>query len=222
MTCLNIFLCIIPCTTCVGHEDCHQYTCYKSTGKKSAKSLNAKNNTYDNRNNDRHDSRKHHLVKSCCCGDRNAWFVIRFLSTLHDTRFLTELASYFLDHLISSLGNGFHCECWEEECKHTTDKDTDRNTRSKDIDRIQIYCIRIRYKQCKCCKGCGTDRETFTHSCCCVTYRVKLICDLTNWLIQTWHLCNTTGIVSDRSICVNGNCDSCCGKHTNRCKSDSV
>ena len=37
-----------------------------------AKSLNAKNNTYDNRNNDRHDSRKHHLVKSCCCGDRNA------------------------------------------------------------------------------------------------------------------------------------------------------
>ena len=53
-------------------------------------------------------------------------------------------------------------------------------------------------------------------------YRIQRVCDVTNALVQTGHLCDTTSVICDRTVCINGYCTSCCGKHTYGCKCDTV
>ena len=85
-----------------------------------------------------------------------------------------------------------------------------------------MYCFCVRYEQSKCCQGCRSDSKTFTHSCCCVTNGIQFVSDLTNVWIKLGHLCNTTGIVSDRSISIYSYCDGCCRKHSYSGKRDTV
>ena len=87
---------------------------------------------------------------------------------------------------------------------------------------VRLTASCVRNEQCQSCQSCGTDGKTFTHSSCCVTNCIQLICDLTDALIQTGHLGDTAGVVGDRTVSVNCNGDSCCGKHAYCRKSDTV
>ena len=161
-------------------------------------------------------------MKCSCRRDRYARLIIRFFCSFHNSRFLTELTSYFLDHLICCLRYGFHGKCREQECKHSSDKQSDDHTIIQHIDTFQMYCLRIRSKQCQCCQRSRTDCKAFSHSCCCISYRIQFISDFTYRFVQTWHFCDSAGIIGDRTICIHRNCNSSCRKHSHCCQSNSV
>ena len=152
----------------------------KRTCKQAAQCINAQQQTNYQRSCHCHDTGNQHFLQCCCCGNFYAFLVVGLACTLHDAGDGTELSSYFFNHFKCSFPYGLHCECREQEGQHTTNQQTDDNTRIQHVDCGQANSLCIGYEQSQCCQCCGTDCEAFTHSCCCVTNRVKFVCDVTN------------------------------------------
>ena len=130
----NVLLRIVPCTAGIGHEDSHHNTCYQSTCKQAAQCINAQQQTNYQRSCNCHDTGNQHFLQCCCCGNCYAVLVVGLACTFHDAGDSTELSSYFFDHLKCSFPYGLHCECGEQEGQHTTDQQTDDNTRIQHVD----------------------------------------------------------------------------------------
>ena len=86
--------------------------------------------------------------------------------------------------------------------------------------RLNSLCIG--HEQSQSSQSCGTDREALTHSSSGVADCVQLICDLTNGVIQTGHLSDTAGIISDRTVSINSYSDTGGGQHTYSCQRDTI
>ena len=218
----DIFFRVIPCTTSVGHEDRHHNTGSQGTSQQTAQSGCAQQQTYNDRSCNCHDTGYQHFFQSCCCRDFYTFFVVGFACTFHDTRDCTELTSNFFDHFESCFTYRLHCECGEQERQHTANQQTDDYFRIQQVDCGQFNCFSVGYEQSQSCQSSGTDRETFTHSSCCVTNCVQFVCDFSYGVIQTGHFCDTTSVVSYGTVSVNCYCDTCCCQHTYCGQSDTV
>ena len=85
-----------------------------------------------------------------------------------------------------------------------------------------MHRLCIGNEQRKCCQCRGSDGKAFSDRRCCISYRIQLICNLTDRLIQPGHFRNTTCIIRNRSVRINchGNCR--CRKHSDCCQRNAV
>ena len=217
----NVFLCVIPGATGVGHGNCHQNTGNKSTGKKSAKSFGAEKTDSDGADDGKNAGKKH-LFQRSGSGDINAFRVIRFLGSFHNAGELMELTANFFDHLVGSFADGVHGQSGEEHGEHTADEESGNDFRFQKVDGGKVGDLRIGYEECKSGKSGGTDGKAFADSGGGVTDSIKSIGDLTDFFGKLAHFGDTAGVIGDRTVSVNGNNGTGGGKHTDSGNGDAV
>ncbi len=223
----DVFFRVIPCTTSVGHEDREENTGDGRTSEETTEGLEA---VKTNKNGDRDSERagEDHLAKCSVCGDLNTTCVVSFdtFFTVTKTFDFTELATNFFDHLLRSATNSFHRERGEPEGKHTTDQETCHDFGVDDVEcevgvRREDFTLECR-EESESCQCSRTDRETFTDRCGGVTNSVEVVCACANFFTELSHLSDTTSVVSDGTVSINSELDTCGCEHTEGCDRDTV
>ena len=186
------------------------------------------------------------------CGDFYAGAVVGRTLTLQNTGNLTELAAYFLYHLLGGTTDGLHGESAEQEGCHGTDEGTDEHLGVHQVHLEVVHevgdgsigsgnhlafdvlhhhsgtlhgnlnFLDVRCQQCQCREGCRTDGKAFTGSGGGVTQGVKGIGTMAHLFSQLTHLGVTTGIVGNRTVGVGSQGDAQCGEHAHGGNADAV
>src|SRR3990170_2881681 len=117
-----IFLCIIPHATGICQKQRHWNTNDGCACKESSKRLRTHHKTYKYRGDNCQHTRYYHLLQGCSCTDINTPDYIRLCLPLHKTFDLTELASYFVNHLACSPADRRHRKCGYEKRYNAAEK----------------------------------------------------------------------------------------------------
>ena len=160
-------------------------------------------------------------MESSSSGDIYASTIVSFSFAFEQARDFTELTTNFFNHFVSSFTNGFHGHSAEYERKGCTDEQTNQSYGVQEVDGFQTNNLCISGEQCQCGQSCGTDSKTFTDSSGGVTYGVKFVSDFTNFVGEFGHFCDTTSVVSDRTISVYCYGQTSGGEHTNCSQGDT-
>ena len=214
-------LSVIPCTASVSHQDCNQYAGSQRAANQAAQSFSTEQEANQQRSNDSDNTRHNHLVQSSCSGDVYAFLVVSFSFAFQQAGDFVELTTNFLDHLVSSFTNRFHGHSTEYERQGCTDEQTNQGYRVQQVDCFQAYSVCISREQSQSSQSSGTDSEAFTNSSGGVTNGVQGIGDFTYFRRQLGHFCDTTSVISDRTISVNCYGQTGSGQHTNCSQGDT-
>ena len=120
------------------------------------------------------------------------------------------------------LGYGLHGHGGEEEGEHAADKQADDDMGVEDIYGGKLHCLCIGHKQGQGGQRRRTDGKPLTDGSGGVAHGIQLIGDFTHGFVQSGHLRDSACIVRNGSVGVNGNRDSCGGKHPHSCQGNSV
>ena len=224
MAFFDVFLRIVPGTAGVGHEDCQQNAGDERACEQTAERFRPKQKPDQQRNQNSHDARNNHLVKSCGGGNADAGGVIGLRGPFKDAGNLTELAANLFNHLVRRLGDGIHRHGGEGKGKHTADQKSDDHVGGKYVDTcgFEADLVRIGDKQGESGERRGPDGKALAHCGRRIADCVELIRNLTYMGIQTAHLGDTAGVVSDGTVGVNRDGDSGGGQHADRSQRNAV
>ena len=71
------------------------------------------------------------------------------------------MTTYFLNHFIGSIADGFHGQGREQEGNHRSQNDTGKGQRIEQINDFQLYDLGIRSEQRQGCEGGRAYGEAF-------------------------------------------------------------
>mmetsp|Transcript_6881 Transcript_6881/g.12622 ORF Transcript_6881/g.12622 Transcript_6881/m.12622 type:complete len:269 (+) Transcript_6881:659-1465(+) len=115
-----------------------------------------------------------------------------------------DLATNFFNHRVSGLSDGFHSHCAEPVRNHCADEQTSELERLEKVDRSQTDSVNKSSEKSQGHHSGRRDCETFADSSGSISGCVQKVCALTDFRGEAGHFRNTTGIVSDRSIGIDG------------------
>ena len=119
----NVFLCVVPCTACVGHEECQQHPTDGDTNQETTKGLQTDEADGDGCDHRDH-AGQHHLSESAGCGDVDTFCIFRLCFSFQEAWNFSELSTNLFDHGEGCPPNGRHGERGEEVGQHGAEQNT--------------------------------------------------------------------------------------------------
>mmetsp|Transcript_23491 Transcript_23491/g.41781 ORF Transcript_23491/g.41781 Transcript_23491/m.41781 type:complete len:667 (-) Transcript_23491:134-2134(-) len=212
---LNVLLGVVPSTTSVGHGNSELNTRNERAGKNTSKALSAEEST--NNDGGEHDKGTggNHLGNSGLGGDGNATLVVGAGSSLHETGNGLELATDLLNHGEGGLTDRLHGHGREPVRKHGTEEETSEDAGIEDggVDEVNLGAGNVGTEKSEGDKGGRANSEALANGGGGVAGGIKSISPLTDVLTHASHLSNTTGIVGDGAIGVDGETSGEGGEH---------
>jgi hypothetical protein len=231
-TSLNVLLGIIPSTTSVGERESNLDTGNDVTSQKTGNKGVGEEDTTKEGSEDNDSTRGDHVLEGGVGGDSDAGLVIGGL-TLLDER---NLSSDFSNHGLSGITDSGHGKSREGVWEHSTDEETSEGEGLKDVDgggtlvnlvgvvegEVSLNTGNIGTEKSKSDESGGTNSETLTNGGGSVTSGIKSISSLADLFLEVAHLGNTTSVIRDRTVTINGEGNRKAAKHTNGSQSNTV
>mmetsp|Transcript_42167 Transcript_42167/g.101423 ORF Transcript_42167/g.101423 Transcript_42167/m.101423 type:complete len:308 (-) Transcript_42167:1729-2652(-) len=228
----DVLLGIVPGTSRVGHGNGKLNSSNQGTDEKTTDSSHTEQNTSQKRGEDNHGTGGDHLLQRSLCGNSNAGIVVRAFSRVlvKEVGLLIELALDFHNHLHGSTSDRLHCQSSEGEGDHTTDDEECESDRFEHVHTIseQLVARRMADTGHECTeesqrhKGGRTNGETLSDSSSGVSCSIQSICFFTNTWVQLSHLSNTSSVITDRTVNINGQTSCQVRKETDSGKRNTV
>ena len=146
--------------------------------------------------------------------------------TLLDKR---NLSSDFVDHGFSGITDSRHGQSGESVWEHSTDEETGEGKGLKDVNsggvnvgKFSINTGNESTEKSKSDEAGRSDGETLTNSGSGVSSSIKRVSSSTDGFIEVAHLGDTTSVVRDGTVSVNGQSNGQASEHTNSRQSNTV
>jgi len=220
---LDHLLAVIPGTTSVGSGESNLNTGNDDSGEKSSGGKVSEDHADDERGEDDDGTGGNHLGEGSFGGDANALIVIG-LTSIHNSG---ELSLDFLNHELSSITDGTHGEGGEPVREHRSEKEAGEGVGVEDVN-LDLDSVGLSdsgdegTEEGEGDKGGGSNGETFTDSGGGVTSGIELVSHLSDLFLEVGHLSNTSGVIGDGTVSVNGEGDGEDSEHTNGREGNSV
>ena len=229
---LNVLLGIVPGTTGVGHGDGQLHRGDERSDEKTGNGSNAEEDTGEEGSAHNHDTRGDHLSQGGLGGDGNAGIVVGTLGGvgIEKVGLLIKLALNLHNHGHGGLTDRLHGHGGKGKGDHTTDDEEGEGQRLEHVDTKREEGIIRRVtdagdegtEQSQRHKGGGSDGETLADGGGGVTGGIEGIGLLTDGGVELGHLGNTSGVVTDRSVNIDGKAGGEVGKEANGGKGDTI
>ncbi len=157
---LDVFLCIVPRTACVSHEDSKHETGRKTAYKQAKHAGHTEYDTGDNRSDNCEQRRENHLALCAFGRNLHATCIVGLGFSFEDTFNFAELTANLVDHVCGSAAYGIHGKTTEKEGHHCTDKHAGEHFRAHEvhfvigheIDKrhfVNMYCAAVaEFEEC--------------------------------------------------------------------------
>jgi len=226
---LGLLLGVVPSTTSVGGGDGNLNTGDDGTGKDTLDSLRSEEDTGNDGGNNDEEAGGNHVLEGGGRRDGDALLVVGLgpaLVTLREANVGFVDASHvghdLEHHLLSSIADGNHGEGREPVGEHGTDQETGELDGLEDVDLGLVNTGNESTEQGETDEAGGANGETLADGGSGVTGGVEGISSLSGTSGEASHLSNTTGIVGDRSIAINGEGNGQGAEHAEGGKTDTV
>lgn len=230
-TSLNVFLGVIPSTTGVGEREGNLDTRNNVTSQKTGNKSVGEENTTKERSKNNNSTRGDHVLERGVSGDGDAFLVIGLCTFLNERN----LSSDLKDHGLSGVTDSGHGKSRESVWEHSTNEETSEGNGLKDVDgsgsngilfivgnKVGLNTSDIGTEESKSDESGRTNGETLTNSSGSVTSSIEGISSLTDIFLKVAHLSNTTSVIRDGTIAINGEGNREAAEHTNGRQSNTV
>ena len=221
---LNFFLGVIPSTTGVRLGDSDLNTGNDGTSEDTSGGVWTEDESSKEWGTDNEETWGNHLFEGGLSGDLNATFIVWLVFVSSSLLFHTVVV--ILDdevhHVISGISDSLHGEGSEEVWEHSTDEETGELGWLEDIDGGITNSGNESTEEGKTDEASGTDSETFTDGGGGVTSGIEGISEISDFSWKSRHFSDSTGIVRDWSISINGKGNWEGSEHTEGGKTDTV
>lgn len=219
---LNVLLGVIPSTSSVGGGDGHLHTRDETSSKHSSDGVGSEDVTGEQRSEHDQGTRGNHLLQRSLSGNGDAALVVGLLSVVHDTGVLLELLAHLEDHLVGGLTDRLHGHGGEPVGKHGTDDQTGEGHGGQNVDGVNVSTSDEGSEQGEGDQGSRADGETLTDGSGGVTGGIESVSLHTDGGRESAHLSNTSSVISDRTVGINGQTSGQGGQHTQGSEGHSV
>ena len=219
---LNILLGVIPSTSSVGSGDGHLHTRDQTSSKHSSDGVGSEDVTSDQRSEHDQSTGSNHLLQRGLSGNGDAALVVGLLGVVHDTGVLLELLTDLEDHLVGGLTDRLHGHGREPVGEHGTDDQTSEGHGGQNVDGVNVSTGDEGSEQGEGDQSSGTNGETLTNSSGGVTGGIESVSLHTDRLGESAHLSNTSSVIGDGTVGINGETSGQSGQHTEGSKGNSV
>jgi hypothetical protein len=225
---LDFLLGVIPSTTSVGGGDGNLDTRDDGTGKDTLDAVLSEEDTSDDGNTDDKKARGDHVLEGGLGGNLDALGVVRVSDLLTRSSIgleLFDLSHVFHDdrhHLLSGLADGDHGHGGEPVREHSTDEQTRELDGLEDVDGSLLNTGDESTEESETNKAGRANGETLANSGSGVTGGIEGISSVSDNLGEGGHLSETTGVVGDGTVAINGEGDGKGAEHTEGREADTV
>jgi len=220
----DFLLGVIPSTTGVGLGDSDLDTGNDGTGEDTSGGVWTEDESSEEWGTDNEDTWSNHLLEGSFSGDLDATFIVWLVVSTGGFGLLTGVV--ILDdevhHVISGITDSSHGEGSEPVWEHSTDKESSELGWLKDIDGGITDSGNESTEEGKTDEASGSDSETFTDSGGGVSCGIEGISEISDFGWESGHFSDSSGIVGDWSISINGKGDWEGSEHTEGGKTDTV
>ncbi|VTR67620.1 hypothetical protein DESC_610203 [Desulfosarcina cetonica] len=220
MTVFDVFLGVIPSRTAGGHGQGHEHAGHDGADQEATQSDFAQQETDQQRCDNRQQRGQEHLFEGELGDDVNTGTVIRLGGTFHDARDFPELTANFLNHGTTGFADGLHGDGGEQIGQQATDEQTDDDSHVGKVEghggftvAMHLEFHHVGSEQHQSSQTGGTDGVALGDGLGGVTNGIQRVGDGADALVHFSHLGNTTGVVGDRAVSVNGDNHTGHGEH---------
>ncbi len=218
----DVLLGVIPGTTGVGGGDSHLDTGDEATGEHTGEGVDAEEVAGDDGGEDDEAAGRNHLLEGGVGGDGDALLVVGLLGTVHDAGLLSELSSDLLDHGLGGLTDGLHGHGGEPVGKHGANQETSEGDGLEDIDASDVAAGDEGAEQGEGDEGGGANSEALADGGGGVTGGVEGIGLSADGGGETGHFGDTSGVIGDRTVAIDGEGAGEGGEHAEGGEGDAV
>ena len=236
-TTFNVLLGVVPSATRVGGGEGNLDTGHNAASEDTVSGLVTKEEASKERGNNDEDAGSDHLFEGSVGGDRDAPLVVSRLTSLFH---MLELSADFPEHVLGGITDGLHGHGGEPVGEHGTDEESSEGVRLKDVDTIRLLGLDSGFigfghdsdgagntghegtEEGEGNEAGGSNGETLADSGGGVACGIESISSLTDDRFEVAHLSDSTGVVGDGAIAVNGEGNGEAAEHANSGKGNSV
>mmetsp|Transcript_17468 Transcript_17468/g.55699 ORF Transcript_17468/g.55699 Transcript_17468/m.55699 type:complete len:792 (-) Transcript_17468:58-2433(-) len=209
---LNVLLGVVPSTASVGGGDGHLHGRGDSAGQEASHRGLAKEDTGDERGGHDEKARGDHLAERGVGRDLDAARVVggsMASLVVEEAGNGVELALDLLDHLVGGNADRLHGHGREPVRNHSADQEGSKDTRGKDRNgvRAELRASDEGTEEREANEASRADREALADGSSGVASGVESIGLLAHLLGEAGHLGDTTGVVGDGTVSVDGEAD---------------
>ena len=236
-TSLNVLLGVVPSATGVGGGEGNLDTGDDATSEETVGGLETEEHTGEEGGDNDEESWGNHLSEGCVGGDADAKLVIGDggLTSLGALIHNLELATNFFEHVLGGITDGLHGHGGEPVREHGTEKETSEGEGLEDVDVVGVGPLGVALQlvgggdtgdesteESESDEAGGANGETLADSGSGVACGIEVVGVLTGFLVDVGHLSNSTSVVGDGTIAVNGEGNRETSEHADGGKSDTV
>ena len=235
---LDELLGVVPSATRVGGREGNLNTRDDASSEDTVGGLVTEEGASEERRDDDEDAWGDHLLQGSVGGDRDASRVIS-----REARVLShkdELSADFFEHFLSGITDSLHGHSGEPVWEHSTDEEASEGEGLEDVDLVGVHSlgscvISIRHglngvsnaghegtEEGESDEAGRADGEALADSSGGVASSVESISSFTDFSDKVGHLGDSTGVVRDGAIAVNGEGNGEASEHANGGECDSV
>mmetsp|Transcript_13734 Transcript_13734/g.19409 ORF Transcript_13734/g.19409 Transcript_13734/m.19409 type:complete len:458 (-) Transcript_13734:442-1815(-) len=223
---LNVLFGVVPCSSGVRGRDSHLHTGGNSSSKKACYSSVTEDDASDDRCAHDKDSRRDHFAEGGVRRNLNASRVIsRSVARLagKKSRDALKLAHNLLHHLVGCESYRLHSHSREPVRNHSPDEKCRKDDRRKerDVFLTEVAALDKSTEERKANKASGANSKSFADSCSSVSCSVESVGLLANLLREASHFCNTSSVVTDRSVNIDTKASGKRSEHAESSKRDA-
>ena len=222
---------VVPSTTRVGGGEGNLDSGDDGTSEEAASETVAEDVSSEKGGNDNEGTRGDHLSEGSVGGDGNAGLVIGSVSSLDEGN----LSADFSDHVLGGFTDGAHGEGGEGVGEHGTDEETGEGEGLEDVDFVGISVSEDTFRvgglsntghegteESEGDEAGGANGETLTDSGGGVASGIEGVGGSSDVGVEVGHLSDSTGVVGDGTVSVNGEGNGEAAEHADGGKGNSV
>lgn len=225
-TSLDVFLGVIPSTTGVGGGEGNLDSRDNGTGKEARGELVAEEESSEERRHNDNSTGGNHLSEGSVGGDGDALLVVGLGTSLDERNLSSDLSN----HVLSGFSDSRHGQGREGVGKHGSEEEAGEGEGLEDVHGVSISELRAGLsntghegtEESEGDEAGRADGETLSDSGGGVTGGVEGISGDTDLLVEVGHLSDSTSVVRDGAISVNGEGNGEAAEHTNGSEGNSV
>ena len=198
---------VVPRAASGGHGDGNEQASDDGTDEQASERVHAKAKAHDDRCKHGEQGRRHHLADRFPGDDVDRTSVVGLARAVHDARDFPELAAHFFYHRAGGLSDRFHGHGREEVGNETAEEQAGDHIRvgkvevdrsSRGFDRVDEVAKQHERREAGRTDGIGLGDRLGR-----VADRVERIRNVADRVWQAGHLGDASGVVRDRTVCVN-------------------
>ncbi len=220
----NVFLCVVPGTTAIGHHQRQQYPGQSGPGEHAAKSFDTDHETNQNRRRNSHNTGQYHFPQSGTSRDIDAFlrFGLNPGLAFQQPRNFAELTTNLINHLPRSTTDRSHGHGTDQEGQHAADEQADHHLGFDQVDACQANGSGVGGEQSQSRQSRRADGKTLADGGGGVADGIQTVSNLTNIGAQSAHLGDAACVVGNGAVGVNGHGDADSSQHANSGDTDTV